>query len=234
MHHTGAADLEETRAKAAELTLAEAAPLIDQPLLVITGKLDRLIPWEQTKKIADTAPERRVRAVRGGQPRLQQHPVQVPPADGGLARREALVIRNAWYAAGFSTEFPTGKIAGQVVAGRRSSSGAPATGEVVALDARCAHKRFPLWEGKLLEDGDVLECAYHGFAYDTDGRCVAIPALHEQSDRIPATARQRKFPLVEQDGIVWLWPGDPELRRSRSRARPRSPRTSGRRSAPSR
>lgn len=56
MHHTGAADLDETRAKASELDLTEAAPLIDQPLLVITGKLDRLIPWEQTKKIADTAP----------------------------------------------------------------------------------------------------------------------------------------------------------------------------------
>jgi 2,6-dihydroxypseudooxynicotine hydrolase len=56
MHHTGAADLDETRRKASELDLSEAAPLIDQPLLVITGKLDRLIPWEQTKKIADTAP----------------------------------------------------------------------------------------------------------------------------------------------------------------------------------
>jgi dipeptidyl aminopeptidase/acylaminoacyl peptidase len=56
MHHTGAADLEETRAKASEIDLSEAAPLIDQPLLVITGKLDRLIPWEQTKKIADVAP----------------------------------------------------------------------------------------------------------------------------------------------------------------------------------
>jgi len=56
MHHVGAADLEETRRKALELDLSEAAPLIDQPLLVITGKLDRLIPWEQTKKIADTAP----------------------------------------------------------------------------------------------------------------------------------------------------------------------------------
>jgi 2,6-dihydroxypseudooxynicotine hydrolase len=56
MHHTGAADLEETRAKAMELTLADAAPLLDQPALMITGRLDRLIPWEQTKKIADTAP----------------------------------------------------------------------------------------------------------------------------------------------------------------------------------
>jgi 2,6-dihydroxypseudooxynicotine hydrolase len=55
-HHTGAADLDEARARASRLDLAEAAKLIDQPLLMITGRLDRLIPWEQTKKIVDEAP----------------------------------------------------------------------------------------------------------------------------------------------------------------------------------
>jgi pimeloyl-ACP methyl ester carboxylesterase len=54
-HHTGATSEEETRAKASELNLREAAPLIDQPFLAITGRLDRLIPWEQTKRQADEA-----------------------------------------------------------------------------------------------------------------------------------------------------------------------------------
>ncbi|HEY6052450.1 MAG TPA: Rieske 2Fe-2S domain-containing protein, partial [Gaiellaceae bacterium] len=85
---------------------------------------------------------------------------------------------------------------GQVVAGRPLVLWRADDGEVVALDARCAHKRSPLWDGKLLDDGS-LECAYHGFAYDAEGRCVAIPALHDQADRIPATARQRRFPVAE-------------------------------------
>ena len=55
-HHTGSASQEEAREKAALLDLSEAAPLIDQPLLCITGRLDRLIPWQQTRKIAETAP----------------------------------------------------------------------------------------------------------------------------------------------------------------------------------
>lgn len=117
------------------------------------------------------------------------------------------MIRNAWYVAGFAGEFAQGAVAGQVIAGRPVVTWRARTGEVAALDARCAHKRFPLWDGRLL-DGDVLECAYHGFAYDTGGQCVAIPALHEQGDRIPRTARQRKFPVAEQDGVVWLWPGE--------------------------
>jgi vanillate O-demethylase monooxygenase subunit len=116
------------------------------------------------------------------------------------------MIRNAWYALGRSAEFER-KLRGEIVAGRPLVVWRADSGEVTALDARCAHKRFPLWEGKLLDDGS-LECAYHGFAYDADGRCVAIPALHDQSDKIPVTARQRKYPVVEQDGLVWLWPGD--------------------------
>jgi pimeloyl-ACP methyl ester carboxylesterase len=55
-HHTGASSPEEARAKAAELDLTDAAPRIEQPLLVITGKLDRLIPWQQSEKIAKAAP----------------------------------------------------------------------------------------------------------------------------------------------------------------------------------
>ncbi|MHB8470449.1 MAG: alpha/beta hydrolase family protein [Gaiellaceae bacterium] len=56
VHHTGAADEAEGRAKAAELNLYEAAALIDQPFLAIAGRQDRLIPWEQTKRQADEAP----------------------------------------------------------------------------------------------------------------------------------------------------------------------------------
>jgi pimeloyl-ACP methyl ester carboxylesterase len=56
MHHTGAADEEEGRARAGELNLYAAAALIDRPYLAITGRHDRLIPWEQTKRQADEAP----------------------------------------------------------------------------------------------------------------------------------------------------------------------------------
>jgi dienelactone hydrolase len=47
---------EEGRAKAAELDLGGVAERIRQPYLAITGKLDRLIPWEQTERAAREAP----------------------------------------------------------------------------------------------------------------------------------------------------------------------------------
>jgi 2,6-dihydroxypseudooxynicotine hydrolase len=55
-HHSGAADPDEAREQAAKLSLAGVAERVRQPCLVVTGKLDRIIPWEQTKRIADEAP----------------------------------------------------------------------------------------------------------------------------------------------------------------------------------
>jgi 2,6-dihydroxypseudooxynicotine hydrolase len=54
-HHSGADSDGEARERAAELSLAGVAELVTQPCLVVTGTLDRLIPWEQTKRIADEA-----------------------------------------------------------------------------------------------------------------------------------------------------------------------------------
>ena len=50
-------DEEEGRRKADELDLAGVAERIEQPYLAITGRLDRLIPWEQTERAAREAPK---------------------------------------------------------------------------------------------------------------------------------------------------------------------------------
>jgi vanillate O-demethylase monooxygenase subunit len=119
-------------------------------------------------------------------------------------RAESYVL-NTWYVAGFSSEFPTGKLQGQTIAERPLVMWRAREGEVVAFDGRCAHKRMPLKDGRLLDDGTV-ECPYHGFCYDATGACVRIPS---QEGAIPAKARLKPYPVVEQDGLVWVWPGDP-------------------------
>jgi pimeloyl-ACP methyl ester carboxylesterase len=58
-HHSGAGDAEEARSRALELDLAPVIAALDRPALMVTGKLDRIIPWEQTKRIADEAPNGR-------------------------------------------------------------------------------------------------------------------------------------------------------------------------------
>jgi 2,6-dihydroxypseudooxynicotine hydrolase len=56
VHYSRSPDLETGRERARELNLTGVAERISQPLLVVTGKLDRLIPWESTKAVADAAP----------------------------------------------------------------------------------------------------------------------------------------------------------------------------------
>lgn len=52
-YHSGATSDEDAEVRAHTLTLDGAAQKIKQPLLIIHGKLDRLIPWEQAHKIVD-------------------------------------------------------------------------------------------------------------------------------------------------------------------------------------
>lgn len=118
---------------------------------------------------------------------------------------ERTIVRNMWYVAGFSKEFPVGELVGQTIAGLPLVLWRSKEGTVAALDGRCCHKRMPLAGGKLLADG-TLECAYHGFCFNTEGRCVKIPT--QMDAPIPSRAKVKAYPVIEQDGMVWVWTGD--------------------------
>lgn len=115
------------------------------------------------------------------------------------------MIRNSWYVAGLSRNFKY-QLEKKIITALPIVMWRTQEGKVVAFDGRCCHKRFPLWEGKLLDNG-VLRCQYHGLCYDSSGTCVEIPM--QKDFPISPAARLHAFPVVEQDGLVWLWPGDP-------------------------
>jgi len=52
-YHSGAKNEEEAKVNANKLSLDSAAQKLKQPLLIIHGKLDRIIPWEQAHKIVN-------------------------------------------------------------------------------------------------------------------------------------------------------------------------------------
>ena len=56
VHHAGVADDAAGERAARELDLGPVLPWLSQPLLVIFGKLDRLIPWRQAEQVAAEAP----------------------------------------------------------------------------------------------------------------------------------------------------------------------------------
>jgi len=112
-------------------------------------------------------------------------------------------VKNAWYVAGWSSEFSDElhvlTILEQNVVMYRAS-----TGEVAALEDRCPHRLLPLSMGKRI--GDDIQCGYHGMTFDCSGKCIRVPG----QDNLPASANVTAFPVHEKHDIVWIWMGDPQ------------------------
>ena len=75
-------------------------------------------------------------------------------------------------------------------------------GTPVALEDRCAHRWAPLSQGKVL--GDEIACPYHGFRYDSRGRCTLVPS----QSHAPSALQLRSYPVRDHGGYVWVWMGD--------------------------
>jgi phenylpropionate dioxygenase-like ring-hydroxylating dioxygenase large terminal subunit len=73
-------------------------------------------------------------------------------------------------------------------------------GRASVLVDRCPHRNAPLSAGRVHHG--ALECGYHGWRFDADGGCVAIPGL------LGGTAERKgvgTHVTRELDGIVWFW-----------------------------
>jgi phenylpropionate dioxygenase-like ring-hydroxylating dioxygenase large terminal subunit len=91
-------------------------------------------------------------------------------------------------------------------AGERIALGRTASGQVFALEDRCAHRQIPLSIGTI--EGERLRCAYHGWVYSAAGRCVSAPYLPE-GEAMPRCVRH--YPAREAHGHVFVFPGAPAL-----------------------
>lgn len=70
---------------------------------------------------------------------------------------------------------------------------------------RCPHRAARLSEGRL-RDGR-LECLYHGWQFEPDGRCARIPQW-PPGKPLPSAACLRRCPAQVRQGMLWVWPGD--------------------------
>ena len=82
-----------------------------------------------------------------------------------------------------------------------------AEGSFRALTNRCVHRQIELTLGQV--EGCDLVCGYHGWRYDGDGQVVGIPDLFGR-EQLPKLS-VRSFPVKVRYGLVWLFPGNPDL-----------------------
>ncbi len=83
--------------------------------------------------------------------------------------------------------------------------GRAADGSVFALRNICPHRGIPLSHGRF--DGSEIECCYHGWRFDPEGRCTAIPALAAADDRDIGRIRVKAYPAREVQGNIWVFFG---------------------------
>ena len=112
-------------------------------------------------------------------------------------------IPNGWFIVAMADEIDAGKVQSLHYFGRDLVLYRTEGGEPRLIDAYCPHLGAHLGVGGKVE-GDCIRCPFHGWKFDGDnGACVEIP--YGGAERIPAKARTRPYPTVEQGGAIWAW-----------------------------
>ncbi|MEU1850579.1 aromatic ring-hydroxylating dioxygenase subunit alpha [Streptomyces sp. NPDC019990] len=146
-----------------------------------------------------------------------QNPDRGEPALAEADLRRVGAHPDHWYPVALSRRLRRERVLATAFAGERIALFRGRSGEVHALEDRCAHRQVPLSMGVV--EGETLRCRYHAWAYRGDGRISQIPYLAKGDRRPPRGVRG--YPVREAYGLVFVFPGDP--RRAASTPLPELP-----------
>jgi len=114
-------------------------------------------------------------------------------------------VKEYWYPLSTSSEICTKRPHGVRILGEPLVLYRDGEKKVRAMHDRCPHKNAQLSAGRV-EKG-VLECFYHGWKFDGDsGAITDVPSIPKGCP-LPKQ-RVKTFPVVEQDDLIWVYPGD--------------------------
>jgi nitrite reductase/ring-hydroxylating ferredoxin subunit len=116
------------------------------------------------------------------------------------------LLRSYWIPLLYSHELPDAdgppkriRLLGESLVAFRDSSG-----QVGLLDHHCPHRLASLFYGRNEEGG--LRCAYHGWKFGVDGRCLDMP--NEPSEcALRRKVRATAYTCREASGIIWTYMG---------------------------
>lgn len=83
-----------------------------------------------------------------------------------------------------------------------------AQGQWGMLDRDCPHRGADLAYGR--HEGDGVRCPFHGWKFDTTGRCLETPA-EPTGSKLCERVRQRAYPVIERGGVLFAWMGDESM-----------------------
>jgi len=106
-----------------------------------------------------------------------------------------------WYIVALSDQLRTNTVLARTVLGEWLAIFRGADGQAVALRDKCLHRSSRLSTGKV-GDG-ALQCPYHGWVYDQNGKVIAVPAEGEDF-KFSQQRHGKRYATKEQDGYVYV------------------------------
>jgi phenylpropionate dioxygenase-like ring-hydroxylating dioxygenase large terminal subunit len=116
------------------------------------------------------------------------------------------MIPNQWYVVLESKEVRKGKPAGVTRMGEKMVFWRDTQGKIACAVDLCPHRGVALSAGTLV--GDCIQCPFHGFEFDSSGRCTLIPA-NGRTAEVPRVFKAKAYPAREMHGLIYIWWGDP-------------------------
>src|SRR5512135_1443545 len=116
------------------------------------------------------------------------------------------MIPNQWYVVLDSKEVRKGKPIGVTRLGEKMVFWRDNQGKVGCMVDQCPHRGAAFSAGKLV--GNCVQCPFHGFEFDSSGRCRLIPANGRMAE-VPKVFKAKAYPVLELHNLVYLWWGEP-------------------------
>ena len=110
--------------------------------------------------------------------------LRAAPAPDPIDLRRIGAHPDQWYPLAWCDELKVGKTLARRFAGDPIVLYRGTSGQVFALEDRCAHRQVPLHLGVV--SGDELKCHYHGWVYHCSGKCINVPGFEMPGLIIPA------------------------------------------------
>lgn len=82
----------------------------------------------------------------------------------------------------------------------------------IAMDDRCPHRLVKLSLGSINHEVGTLICRYHGWCFDSEGKCIKIPmSTDEKAEKTACESLRSKvqiYPTQVTQDLLWIWPDD--------------------------
>ena len=117
-----------------------------------------------------------------------------------MSERIPLPMPIGWFCVSRSDAIAPGEVRALHYFGRELVLFRGDDGAAHTLDAYCPHLGAHLGVGGRVEGG-TIRCPFHGWRFNGEGVCVAIP----YAQRIPPGAQTRAWPIRERNGLVFVW-----------------------------